>query len=175
MHIAIAAVMSADAKLTRHSESDIYKWVSDEDQEHFYGLLRRHDTIVMGRGTYQSVKDKIQLSPDKLRTVLTTHPEQYADQTVASQLEFVHATPARLVDNLQNRGFENLLVVGGSQIISDFLAARLASELYLTIEPRLFGSGQPLLAAVPLDVELQLLNQRQLNERGTMLLKYRVL
>ena len=174
MNVAVAAVISVDGKLTRHSESNIYQWVSDEDQAHFRSLLAGHDAIVMGRGTYESIKDKLELSPTKLRTVLTTQPGRFTDQAVPGQLEFAQTSPAQLTVKLKKRGFKNLLVVGGARMISDFLAARLAHELYLTIEPRLFGTGRPLLAAVPLDIKLQLVEQTRLNQKGTMLLKYRV-
>jgi riboflavin biosynthesis pyrimidine reductase len=54
-----------------------------------------------------------------------------------------------------------------------FLAAGLVDEIWLTVEPLLFGGGTPLLAA-RVDVRLELLASEKLNAAGTLLLRYRV-
>jgi dihydrofolate reductase len=46
-------------------------------------------------------------------------------------------------------------------------------EIWLTVEPLLFGGGTPLLAA-RVDVRLALLASERLNAAGTLLLRYRV-
>ncbi len=172
MHVAIAAAISVDGKLTRHDELNIQAWVSAEDQVHFRSLLAAHDAIIMGSGTYEAGKTKLQ--PGKLRVVLTTRPKQYADQAVPDQLEFIDQSAPQITKSLQIRGYQNVLIIGGGQMITDFLAAGLVDRLYLTVEPRIFGTGKPLVASLPLDIQLHLEKYQQLNDQGTMLLTYQV-
>jgi riboflavin biosynthesis pyrimidine reductase len=54
-----------------------------------------------------------------------------------------------------------------------FFAAGLVDEIWLTVEPILFGGGTPLLVA-RVDVRLELLASEKLNAAGTLLLRYRV-
>jgi 3,4-dihydroxy 2-butanone 4-phosphate synthase/GTP cyclohydrolase II len=44
-----------------------------------------------------------------------------------------------LLDQLGERGVGSLMVEGGAEIITSFLAGRLADQLVLTIAPRLVG------------------------------------
>lgn len=47
-----------------------------------------------------------------------------------------------VLDNLGARGFTNLLVEGGGQVLGDFLAQRLADEAHVYIAPLLLGGDQ---------------------------------
>ncbi len=175
MKVSVAADMSADGKLTRHGESDISQWVSHEDHEHFQGLIAEHSAIVMGSHVYELMKDALKHQEGKLRTVLTSHPGDYDADTIPGQLEFRTMTPKELVESLEKRGFKDLLVVGGPRMMTEFLAANLVDVFYLTVEPRFFGAGDPLLLPdTELDVKLQLKAARHLNDTGTMLLTYSV-
>jgi dihydrofolate reductase len=174
VQVSVAAVMSVDGKLTRHDEANIYEWVSDEDQQNFRELIGEQDVIVMGRGSYEAVQQSLKLNPKRLRVVLTTHPEQFSERSINGQLEFYAQSPQQLVASLENRGYTNILVVGGSRMISEFLEAGLVNQLYVTIEPRLFGSGKPLTADKPIDIQLQLEKSQVLNDQGTVLQIYTV-
>jgi len=174
MEISVAAVISIDGKLTRHDDPDITKWASKEDHEHYVSLMKAHEVLVMGRGTYEVVRSGLKLD-DRLRVVLTSHPHDAQAEAVPGKLEFLKATPGELVAQLEGRGYKNLLIVGGPQLISGFLAAKLVNYFYLTVEPYVFGSGTPLTQLdLPLAVNLQLQSSRQLNQRGSMLLTYTV-
>jgi len=172
MKITVAAVTSLDGKLNRHGENDIQDWTSTEDSEHFRSLVDAHDAIVMGSTTYEAMRPSLRLQPGKLRIVLTTRSDAFGPDAVPGQLEFATASPSELVASLQARGYPNLLVAGGGRMIADFLAADLVDELYITVEPRIFGTGSPLIVDAPLDISLKLVESRLLNTTGTILLHY---
>jgi dihydrofolate reductase len=174
MKIVMAMVSTVNGKITRGEESSIYQWTSKEDQNHFFTLLRQYSLIVMGSNTFEAARTIMRLEAGTLRVVLTTNPQKYEKEIVMGQLEFTDESPHALVKRLKKAGYTDLLLVGGATINSLFLQSELVDEVYLTIEPKLFGQGKDLLHSVPLDVQLQLLSTDTLNERGTLLLKYRV-
>jgi len=172
MKIVIAAVCSADGLLTRGAEATVTHWSSKEDWEHFLVLRQSFNLLVMGRKTYEAVRPMPEA--EHLRVVLTSRPADFDTAAVQGQLEFINEQPRELVALLEARGYTSLLLLGGGQVNGAFLAAGLGDELYLTVEPLLFGAGTPLLGNIPANVTLQLLESRQLNERGTMLLYYAI-
>jgi dihydrofolate reductase len=174
MRIAVAAVTSVDGKLTRHDEDNIYSWVSAEDQAHLRSIIAQHEVIVMGSGTYEAVKSRLILEANRLRVVLTSRPEEFQSETVSGKLEFYSLYPQQLIVELESKGFESLLVMGGPQMMTDFLQTKLVDSLFLTLEPRLFGQGKPLLGSVPVDIELELKSSRRINSQGTLLLHYAI-
>ncbi len=175
MEIAVAVVMSLDGKITRHEDSDFQEWASKEDQQFFYSLFARYDLVVMGLGTYEATRDNFVLGAERLRIVLTSKYKQYAHKNIPGKLDFRDQTPSQLVNSLDAAGKANMLVVGGPRMITEFIKSRLVDKLYVTVEPRLFGHGKSLLANTPLDIQLHLLEHKQLNSQGTILLTYGIL
>ncbi|MBP7875730.1 dihydrofolate reductase family protein [Candidatus Woesebacteria bacterium] len=174
MNVTLAMVMSLDGKTTRWDSPEIYTWTSAEDQSHFFSLIASHNAIIMGKNTYEASKKVIRLTPEKLRIVLTSEPASYAGSVVPGQLEFFDSTPEKILSELESRQHSDVLLVGGSVTNARFLEAGLVNELWVTIEPRIFGQGQPLVSAAQLGTELQLESMEQLNDAGTILLKYKV-
>jgi dihydrofolate reductase len=172
--VSVAVVMSVDGKLTRHHEPNIHDWVSDEDQKSFRPLLASHQVVIMGRNTYEAIRPQLQLNLPIKRIVLTSNPQQFSDQTVAERLAFSNESSTDVVKRLGDEKVEKVLIVGGPQIISELLGNQLIDYFFVTIEPRLFGQGTPLLDTLPIDTELRLMKCEQLNKQGTLLLQYKV-
>lgn len=172
MKISVAVVMSLDAKLTRHDGPNVQAWAAPEEQARFHALLESHDCEVLGSGTYKVIRNSLQLNADRLRIVLTKDAEKYASESVPGKLEFSTETSSELVARLEIEGYKKLLIVGGPRMISDFLSLGVVSKLYVTLEPRLFGQGKPLVTELPVDIQLQLVRHEQLNPQGTLLLTY---
>lgn len=175
MKIIMAMVMSLDAKTTKHFDSNVYKWTSVEDQKQFFSLIAKQKIIIMGSRTYEAVKDYIKLTPKTLRIILTSYPEKYNNKTVSGQLEFKNITPTKLVIDLEKKGFKKALLVGGSTLNSSFLLNNLVDEIWLTVEPRIFGKGNLLIAENELNIDLELITIKRLNKKGTLLIKYKVI
>ena len=173
MKITMVAVVSANGKLTRGSDPDIYKWTSKEDQDLFFKLIEQSKLIVMGSGTYEAVCDKIKLESKKLRVVLTNDPKKYKNEQVRGSLEFTSETPRQLIGRLIN--YNEMLLVGGGKVYSSFMKEGLIDEIYLTIEPDVFGEGKNLFAEGNFETKLKLESVESLNKKGTILLKYKVI
>lgn len=172
MKVTMVMLMSVDGKTTQGTDKNIYLWSSFEDQKHFFSLIKKHNLIVMGRETYQASKPVIKLEKEKLRIVMTRTPKKYFKYLTKGQLEFTDETPKELVLRLTNLGYENLLLVGGSMINGLFLKENLVDELFLTIEPRIFGRGKNISEGQLLNTKLRLVSIKKLNKTGTLLLRY---
>ena len=168
-------LMTVDGKTTQGDNENIYTWTSPEDQKHFFSLIKKNNLIVMGRKTFEASRPVIKLEKGKLRIVLTHHPEKYSKESVKGQLEFSNETPEKLVKRMEGFGYKKILLVGGATINGLFLKENLVDELYLTIEPKIFGSGKNIVEGQLLDRFLQLINVKKLNKKGTLLLRYKII
>jgi dihydrofolate reductase len=173
MRVTLIAVQSLDGFITRHGTPGA-GFASEADQRYFRAALRGFDCAVMGRATYAQSRATGGGQPDasRRRVVLTRAPEKFAADTVPGAVEFTAEPPEKIIARLRAAGHRTCALLGGAQIHSLFLAAGLVDELWLTVEPRLFGGGTPLLTT-PTDARLELLAHLPLDS-GTLLLKYAV-
>jgi len=171
MRITTVDVISLNGKVAKEGELNDHSWTSPEDWRHFLELMRKHTLVVMGRGTYETIHPQPQLK--RLRVVLTHHPERYRSQTVPGSIEFMNESPKSLIQRMEQAGHTEMLLVGG-RINTEFMAAGLVDEMYVTIEPVVFGKGQALLEEAEFQWKLQLVDVTQLNSRGTLLAHYTI-
>ena len=150
-------------------------WSSVEDKKQFFSLIKKNNLIVMGRATYEASKPVIKLEKGKLRIVLTRSPNKYSNQSVKDQLEFSDESPNKLLKRLLALNYGNILLVGGSTTNGLFLKQNLVDKLYLTIEPKIFGSGKNLVDGQLLNTKLHLISVKKINKAGTLLLKYKII
>jgi dihydrofolate reductase len=171
--ITMVMVSSLNSKITRGPDSDIYQWTSSEDSQMFFNFLKKSDMVIMGAKTYQTIRSKINLNSGPFRLIVTRHPDNYQKDVVTGKIEFTSASPLQIFDKFKNK-FHNILLVGGSEINSLFLKSKLVDELYLTIEPLIFGNGKNIIAESELDINCNLLKIKKLNKKGTLLLIYKL-
>ncbi|MDO8504149.1 MAG: dihydrofolate reductase family protein [bacterium] len=174
MNVVMVMAASLNGKITRGRDSNIYSWTSKEDSELFFQLVEKHNLIVMGRKTYEAIRENIELKPGKLRIVLTKNPQKFASNTVPGSLEFSNETPRELLDRLERKGYTEMLLAGGGEVNALFLKSSLVDELHLTIEPVIFGTGKALISDEKLEVSLKLISVKKLNKKGTLHLRYKV-
>ena len=60
---------------------------------------------------------------------------------VPGQIEFTNESPVELTTRFKSKGHKQMLVVGGPHVATSFLKEQLIDELWLTIEPKIFGTG----------------------------------
>jgi dihydrofolate reductase len=173
MRIVLIAAQSLDGFITKHAEPGT-AFTSPEDKAYFRAVLAGFDVGLFGGETYRVSRDVIraQLPGHPLRLVMTRSPERYAAEVIPGSLEFTSATPAALAADLRAGGFQQCALLGGSHVHSLFFEAGLVDEVWLTVEPVLFGGGTPLLARRA-DLRLELQTTEKLGAHA-LLLKYLV-
>ena len=165
MNIILIAALTADGFIGRTS-GHTADWTSKEDKQLFVKVTKQAGTIVMGSKTFQTIGRAL---PERRMIVLTSRPADYDVENV----EFTAESPTALVSRLETEGVTELAVCGGAQVYHAFMNADLVGELYLTVEPVLFGTGVTLFAG-ELETNLQLKQTQKLNE-NVVLLRYKVL
>ncbi|HEU5368891.1 MAG TPA: dihydrofolate reductase family protein [Ktedonobacterales bacterium] len=162
--IAIAAI-TADGMIARHAQHHT-DWTSRADKQMFAAASRKAGVIVLGRATFATFPRPLK---DRLHIVMTTHPEAFI--STPGVVEYTAAAPAEILRNLEARHFSEVIIGGGASVYRQFIEAGLVDELWLTVEPVLFGEGISLLGAGSVDIRMRLLETIQLSGE-TMQLKY---
>jgi dihydrofolate reductase len=172
MKLTLMAAISLDGFITRHDRSGS-DFTSPEDKAFFQRAVLDFDCLILGGANYRQSSRwvKEHLRPEQLTVVVTRSPGNHQNEQQTGRLEFSSQSPADIVSNLAARGYRNGCLLGGGQIYGLFLAAGVVDELWLTLEPLLFGEGVKL-AETRLDFRGELISQEKLNA-STLLLKYR--
>ncbi len=121
------------------------------------------DTLVLGRKTYETALGFEAWPYAEKRVVVMTH------QTLAAKHgeEFSSGDPKALVARLAE---SKRIYVDGGSVIRQFLAAKLVTDLTLSIVPVLLGTGIRLFEGLPM-MELDLLSNTEF-ESGLVQLRY---
>ena len=96
---------------------------------------------------------------------------KYRRNETLGKLEFTNESPYQLVTRFEKEGQKQMLIVGGAHIATSFLKEQLIDELWLTIEPKIFGLGGNFVIEEKLDINLQI-SCEKVNEHGTLITKY---
>jgi dihydrofolate reductase len=166
-------VSTLDGKITKWGDPKIRSWSSKSDQDYFDRIWNKTHVIIMGSGTY--LPDPVKPTPKHMFIVMTRNPAKYASQEVPGQLKFTNESPMDLMVKCENRGEKEILIVGGAQIATSFLREQLIDELWLTIEPKIFGMGSGFVTEERLDISLELLRHKKINDQGTLITRYKVI
>ena len=173
MKTVLIFVSTLDGKVTKWGDPHVRSWSSQEDQDYFKTTWDNNRLIIMGSNTFDV--EPIKPTSNHLLVILTGQPSKYKSYEIAGQLEFRNESPVHLAKRLENEGHEHMLVVGGAHVATSFLKDQLVDELWLTIEPRIFGVGGNFAIEDQLDINLQLISSETVNKEGTLITKYRVM
>jgi dihydrofolate reductase len=165
-------VSTLDGKITKWGDPHVSSWSSHQDQDYYKEVWSESRLIVMGSGTFDA--ETFPPSPNHLLVVMTRNPAKYKNAEVPGQIEFTNESPAELTARFTSKGQQQMLVVGGPHVATSFLKEGLIDELWLTLEPRIFGTGGNFATGTQLDIELRLLYCEKVNERGTLITKYAI-
>ena len=174
LRFTLLAAVSLDGRITRGKEEGS-RWTSAEDQRWFQKKLDEFDTLVMGRKTFAALKHP--LTPRN--RVIFTHSRLFCCsqeyQNRRGKAIFFSGTRQKLFATLQERRWRRSAIVGGTSIYDRFLKRALVDEIYLTLEPVIFGRGKFLISGrFPALSRCRLLSVQKLNSNGTLLLHYQI-
>ena len=167
-YIAIAA-MTVDGKIAKSSTHLSTDWTSKEDKKFLKQVLDTCDAVILGRNTYETAKA---LLVKRKRNCIVFTRRHGAGAVKGEKLTFMKPTKRALEAFVKERKFRRLAVLGGSHVYSWCLRNGFMNELYLTIEPVIFGDGLSLFSETHPKKQLHLRTKKILNKKGTLLLHY---
>ena len=166
-------VSTLDGKITKWGASNVRLWTSHQDQDYYKNVLNESRLVVMGSNTFNA--DTFKPSANHLFVIMTRNPGKYKNSEVPRQIEFTNESPVALTARFKSKGYIQMVVVGGPHVATSFLKEQLIDELWLTLEPKIFGTGGNFVTDVKLDIGLHLMHFEKVNEQGTLITKYAVL
>lgn len=152
-----------------HNSHEFVDWSSKEDKKHFRGSIKEIGCTIVGSSTFDTLEKPFR---ERKQIILTRTPEKYDGKFPDyDNLYFMNATePEQVLEKVKELGFDRVALIGGSQINTFFAKKNLIDELWLTIEPIVFGKGLHLFTE-ELNLKMKLKELEKLNE-DAILLKY---
>lgn len=167
MKVSLVAAMSVNGKIAEHGDQSSLDWTSKEDLRFFVEKTKEAGVVIMGRKTFATIGKPLK---DRKLVVLTSRPNE---QESMIDVEYTADEPAMILGRLEREGYTQVVIAGGASVYSQFLSAGLVTDLFLTIEPVLFGGG--VLLAEGFDrVSLKFVEMKMLNEQ-TIVIHYQTL
>lgn len=140
------------------------EWTSKEDWKFFQSSLARMEAVVVGRNTYNGVAERLR----KRTTFVLTH--RVKTSIKRGSVTFVNPSGINLREMLSS--FQRVGVLGGGSVYMYMLNQGMMDDLYVTLEPLVFGRGNTMFSEGLTTTRMRLLSVRQLNTQGTLLLHY---
>ncbi|MBP6946008.1 MAG: dihydrofolate reductase [Candidatus Pacebacteria bacterium] len=139
-------------------------WTSKEDWKFFQSELAHADAVVVGRNMYLSAQSRLQ---KRTTFVLSSRVKNTLRKGTVT---FVN--PA--CQNLKKlfSVYKTVAIVGGARVYQTMLDSNLLHELYVTIEPLVFGRGVSMFSDGVKTNRFELVSVKKLNTKGTLLLHY---
>lgn len=166
MNILLIAAISADGRIAKTADQ-LADWTSKEDKRFFVSKTKEAGALIMGRKTYETIGRPL---PNRLNIIMTRDADE--SKNIHGELEFTSKSAHEIIADLKARGFSSVVIGGGTSIYSLFLKEGLVTDLYLTVESILFGSGVPLVDNAP-QLNLDLQSVEQIGKQS-VLLHYKV-
>lgn len=164
MKVILIMAQTLDGVIGRSSDEFI-DWTGSADKKMFMEVTKRAGVIIMGSKTYDTIGKPL---PGRKNIILTRNKSRKSD---FDNLEFTSNSPQRILSDLEAEGFQEVALVGGSQINTLFAKEGLIDEFIITVAPKLFGKGLNLFSE-SLEIDLDFVASSLLEEKY-LLLKYR--
>ena len=169
MKVFIIAALTADGFISRNPGHSPLQWRSQGDKQFFIARTKEAKVVVMGLNTAKTSKRPM---PERQNIIYAKSREELPHWQEFEGWEVTQKDPAVLVQELSERGYDQVAICGGSTIYAMFMQAGVVNTLYLTVEPVLFGQGMNLFNQ-EVDKRLTLVSTTKL-EDNTLLLEYGV-
>lgn len=145
-------------------------WVSDIDWKEFNKLKNDSGVMVMGSKTYEQFGNDF--PQEGALNVVMTHDPSLLREDLKGAL-FTGKSPKEVLKMLEEKGFSQIMLIGGMKLNTSFLKDNLIDEIWVDIHPLLIGEGKAIFEQIKLFHDLKLLECKQL-DGDQILLKYKI-
>jgi len=160
--------MSLDGYIARpNGDVDFLIHPKDYSMGPFFATV---DTAIMGRKTLEA---GLRLSGGKLpKTTIKMYVMSRTERPgERGGVTFVNESPTALVERIRRKRGKNIWLMGGGELVREFLREDLVDEMYLGVVPVLLGEGIPLFPAGSPQREFTLTENKTYSQ-GMIALRY---
>ncbi|MDP2641995.1 MAG: dihydrofolate reductase family protein [bacterium] len=162
--------ISANGYIAREDGNS--EFTSEEDLKGFYEHSKSAGNIIMGKNTYlEASRYGYFPFPNALNIVVSN---QDIENKWGDDALITNKSPKDILNILEVKNFKTAFLAGGGKLNSSFLKERLVDEIYLDVEPLIFGKGIKVFADADFEYDLELIEMKNLN-KNTVQLHYKIL
>lgn len=142
---------------------------SAEEFTSYYNQVKKAKHVIVGNKTYPLFRESDFADMGHPLVLVLTRNKSL---TGKGKVKYVNS-PQQALKLLESEGFKQALVTGGGETNKAFLEQGLIDEIYLDVEPLIFGDGLSLFSSLDFECQLELLGTKKLNPH-TLQLHYRI-
>lgn len=154
MRFSVFCGTSVDGFLARPDDTFDFLKEGEAEPHGFTEFLNSVDVVVMGRRTFEVVRDLGHLGLYGKKPMIVLSSRSLNLSSSEAEVEQMSGTPQEIAAQLETRQFKHAYVDGGITI-QRFLQAGLVNRITVTRVPVLIGQGIPLFGPLPHDIHLQ--------------------
>jgi len=167
MKVVLYMAMTANGLIAK--ENDDTSFVTKTEWDSYSAAARDAGNLVIGHRTYNILTKQPEFAEfQNVKVVVVAHK---SFETLSSN-HIVVDSPKAALEEL--KGFDKVILAGGGILNAAFMEQNLVDEIYLDIEPVVFGRGILLFNANDFEHKLELLGTKKLSDNEIQL-HYRVL
>ncbi|WP_370574055.1 dihydrofolate reductase family protein [Methanomethylovorans sp.] len=147
-------------------------WLEEDPSYDYYPeFIRNVEVILMGAATYEKVMSfGIDWPYQKQMSYVFTHKKVHSEE---KNIEFTDEEIDSFMNRIQNETTGDIWIMGGSNLINQFLKKGLVDEIIVGIQPIALGSGISLFTEQD-DIKLELTKVSSY-EKGMVQIHYNVI
>ena len=165
-HYFALAAMTIDGYIARYPGHDS-NWTSEEDTRHLHEMEDKADVLLLARTSYEIAKKRL---AKRKCIVLTSKVNGLEEKGNAL---YVNPEKTDLGKIVREKGYKKVCVLGGRGAYNYALKKGLLDEIYLTVEPIVFGEGIGMFSEKTETKRFSLVSVKKLNNKGSLLLRYK--
>ncbi len=170
MKVILYMAMSANGFIAKENGSTDF--VSDIEWDSFRKIVNNTGNLVIGRKTYEVMIGNGEFSNFKdVHVLVISNSKNFKTDTTH---HLVVKSPKEALAVLEKERFDKALVAGGGTLNASFMAENLVDEIYIDIEPIIFGKGIRIFSENDFDAKLELIESKKLSDNEIQL-HYKVL
>jgi len=167
MKVILYMAITANGMIAK--SNDDTGWISKKEWDSYSLAVRTAGCLIVGSRTYQILTKQPEFSEFKDIKLVAVSQENFA---TLSPNHLVANSPKDALELLKD--FKEVVVAGGGMLNGSFMAENLIDEIYLDVEPIVFGRGIKLFNDKEFETKLKLLGIKKLSE-SELQLHYEVL
>ncbi len=145
---------------------DSADFLTKEESASYVSNVKGAGAMVIGKRTYGILSQQPEFQ-EFLKVGIKIVAVSHANFELKDPSHKIAHSPSEALKIL--KGFDTVILAGGSTLNASFLAEDLVDEIYIDIEPTLLGKGIPSFSGSDFDRQLKLLGTKKLSDNEIQL------